>query len=80
MYAEVGVHSSDNSSVTQQTYDNSTILATIKANFPKIFGVLLWCQNYALPLQEGESAFMNDPAIVTLSDLPASVTTKRQSG
>jgi len=71
MYAEVGVHSSDDSSVTQQTYDNSTILATIEANFPKIFAVVIWCQNYALPLQLGESAFMSDPAIVTLSDVPA---------
>jgi len=80
MYAEVGVHSSDNNSVAQHTYDNSALLATIKANFPKIFAVVIFCQNYALPLQKGESAFMSDPAIVTLSDLPGSVTTKRQSG
>ena len=80
MYAEAGVHSSDNSSVALQTYDNSTILATIKANFPKIFAVVIWCQNYALPRQLGEGAFMSDPAIVTLSDLPASVTRKLQSG
>jgi hypothetical protein len=80
MYAEVGVHNSDNSTVTQQSYDNSTILATVKANFPKIFAIVIWCQNYALPLQQGESVFMNDAAIVTLSDLPASVTTKQQSG
>ncbi|MGC2462751.1 MAG: glycosyl hydrolase, partial [Steroidobacteraceae bacterium] len=58
MYAEVGVHSSNNSSVSQHSYDTSTILATINANFPKIFAVVIWCQNYALPLQEGESAFM----------------------
>jgi Glycosyl hydrolase family 26 len=80
MYAEVGVHNSDNSTVTQHAYDNSTILATIKASFPKAFAVVIWCQNYALPLQEGESAFMNDPAIVTLSDLRANVAMKRQSG
>jgi len=71
MYAEVGVHSSDNSSVSQHSYDNSALLATIKANFPKIFAVVIFCQNYALPLQKGESAFMSDPAIITLSDVPA---------
>ena len=70
MYAEVGVHTSNNSSVSQHSYDNSTILATIKANFPKIFAVVIWCQNYALPLQQGESAFMSDPAVITLSDVP----------
>jgi beta-mannanase len=70
MYAEVGVHSSDNSSVSQHSYDNSALLATIKANFPKIFAVVIFCQNYALPLQEGESAFMSDPAVITLSDVP----------
>lgn len=71
MYAELGVHTSDNSAVTQHTYDNSSVLATIKANYPKIFAAVIWCQNYALPLQNGEAAFMSDPAIVTLSDIPA---------
>jgi hypothetical protein len=71
MYAEVGVHSSNNSAVSQMTYDNSSILAAIKANFPKIFAVVPWCQNYALPLQLGENAFMSDPAVITLSDVPA---------
>ncbi len=53
------------------TYDNSALLGIIKANFPKIFAVVPWCQNFALPLQLGESAFMSDPAIITLSDVPA---------
>ena len=69
MYAEVGAHGPDNSSIVQQTYDNSTILATIEANFPDIFGVVIWCQNYALPLQLGESAFMSDPAVITLAQV-----------
>ncbi len=48
MYAETGVHSFNNSAVSLLTYDNTSILATIKANFPKIFAVVIWCQNYAL--------------------------------
>lgn len=71
MYAEVGVHNSNNSIISQLTYDNSSLLAIIKANFPKIFAVVPWCQNFALPLQLGESAFMSDPAVITLSDVPA---------
>jgi hypothetical protein len=35
---------------------------------------VIWCQNYALPLQLGEGAFMSDSAIITLSDIPASFT------
>ena len=74
MYAETGVHSFNNSAVSLLTYENTSILATIKANFPKIFAVVIWCQNYALPLQLGEGAFMSDSAIITLSDIPASFT------
>jgi mannan endo-1,4-beta-mannosidase len=79
MYAETGVHGPDNSDTAQQTYDNGTLLATIKANFPKVFAVVIWCQNYALPLQKGESAFMSDPAIITLGDLPAVAARKPKS-
>jgi hypothetical protein len=71
MYAETGAGSSDNSSIVQQTFDNSTILTTIEANFPDVFAVVVWCQNYALPLQLGETTFMNDPAVITLSQVAA---------
>jgi hypothetical protein len=70
MYAEAGVHSSNNSAISLHSYDTSSILTTIKASFPKAFAVVVWCQNYALPLQEGESAFISDPAVITLSDVP----------
>jgi hypothetical protein len=69
MYAEVGAHGSDNSSVAQQTYDNSALLDTIEAYFPDIFAVVVWCQNQALPLQLGESAFMSNPAVITLAQV-----------
>lgn len=79
MYAEMGVHTSNNSAVSQHTYDNSAILATIKANYPKVFAAVVWCQNYALPLQNGESAFMSDPSIVSLSDIPGAFSASAHS-
>jgi hypothetical protein len=69
MYAEVGVNSPTNSG----SGDYTTVLATIKANFPKVFAVVVWCQGWALSLQGGEDAFMSDPAIITLSDVPAAL-------
>ena len=50
--------------------DSSTILATVKANFPRVKAIVVWCQNWALAKQRGETAFMTDPAILTLTDLP----------
>jgi hypothetical protein len=50
--------------------DYSALLQTIKSIMPKIAGVMVWCDNDALVNQNGVSAFMNDPAVVTLSDLP----------
>jgi beta-mannanase len=47
MYAEVGVNSPQSSG----SGDYTTVLATIKANYPKIFAVVVWCQGWALPLQ-----------------------------
>jgi hypothetical protein len=70
MVAETGA-SPDASSIAPYTFDNATILATIKSNFPKVMGVVVWCQNLALSEQQGDEAFMTDPAVITLADLPA---------
>jgi hypothetical protein len=70
MVAETGA-SPDASSIAPYSFDNATILATIKSNFPKVMGVVVWCQNLALSEQQGDEAFMTDPAVITLADLPA---------
>jgi hypothetical protein len=68
MFAEAGVNGSN----TANSGNNDTgVLNAVKSGFPKAFAIVIWCQNWALPLQGGESAFMNDPAIITLSDVPA---------
>jgi hypothetical protein len=78
IYAEVGVNSPQSSG----SGDYTTVLATIKAKYPKSSPSSCGVRagRCRCRLQGGESSFMNDPAIVTLSDVPASVTTKRQSG
>ncbi|MGC2462483.1 MAG: glycosyl hydrolase, partial [Steroidobacteraceae bacterium] len=67
MFAEAGV----NGNGAAYSGNNSTMLATVKSSFPKAFAVMVWCQTWALMDQGGEDAFMSDPAIITLSDVPA---------
>ena len=71
MYTEVGIGGPSQ----QPTFsgDNSALLNTVLQNFPKVVGVMIFCQNFALPTQNGMSAFMNNPAIVNLKDLPPGI-------
>jgi hypothetical protein len=56
---------------TNTVNEDTQVLNVIKSKFPKAFAVLIWCQGWALYNQNGESDVMTDPAIVTLSDVPA---------
>jgi Glycosyl hydrolase family 26 len=69
IFAEVGGNS-NTSAERPGTFDNSTILAAVKASFPQAVAIVYWCQNEGLAQQQGPSAVLNDPAVVTLSDLP----------
>jgi hypothetical protein len=71
MLAESGVETPNNNAVAHFSGDNGQLLATVKANFPKVFAISFWCQNWALPVQNGEAAFMNDPAVISMADLPS---------
>jgi hypothetical protein len=70
MYAEMGVDSPFTSGPLHSG-DYSVLLATIQAGFPKVFAAVVWCQTWALSEQSGAAAFMNNPAIISLSDLPS---------
>ena len=59
------------SSIAPYSFDNATILATVKAYFPKIVAIVVWCQNLSLSEQQGDEAFMTDAAVITLADLTA---------
>lgn len=68
--AEVGVQSSNNDKVQQFSGDNTQLLDTVKRHYPQAVAVVLFCQHWAIPVQNGAAALMNDPAVLTLSDLP----------
>jgi mannan endo-1,4-beta-mannosidase len=68
-FGEVGSNSNDGA-VAANTFDNSTILAQVKANFPKVVGMLFWCLKQGIAKQNGASTLMSDPAIITLGTLP----------
>jgi hypothetical protein len=70
--AETGA-SSNASSVEPYTYNNDDILGVVKANFPKVVAVVVWCQNLSLSEQQGDEAFMTDSAVISLADLPAGI-------
>ena len=69
--AESGVESPNNNTVAPYSGDNSQLLDTVKTNFPRVVGIVLFCQNWALAEQNGSAAFMNDPATIAMSDLPS---------
>jgi mannan endo-1,4-beta-mannosidase len=71
MYAETGTHNSNNSAISLFTYDNEALLQAVKTVAPKAFAVVVFCQHWALSQQNGAAAFMNDPAVIALSDLPS---------
>jgi mannan endo-1,4-beta-mannosidase len=71
MLAETGVESPNNNAVAPFSGDNSQLLATVKANFPKVIALVIFCQNWALSEQNGAAALMNDPATIAMSDLPS---------
>jgi mannan endo-1,4-beta-mannosidase len=55
------------------SFDNDDILQVVKSNFPKIVGIVIWCQTQALSQQQGDEAFMTDSAILNLTDLAAAL-------
>jgi hypothetical protein len=67
--AETGVVSSDNSAVVPYAGNTNDLLQLVKASFPKVVAMVVWCQNAALSEQQGAEAFMTDSAVFNLADL-----------
>jgi hypothetical protein len=68
---EVGVESWNNSIVPQMSGDNEAYLTSIRQSAPKIVGLIYFCQNWAIPYQQNDSALMNDPSVIALNNLPS---------
>jgi len=69
-FGEVGSNSNDNAIVVD-TVNNDTIVQEVVTGYPKVVGILFWCLNQAIAKQNGASAVMSNPAVITLSDVPA---------
>jgi hypothetical protein len=71
IFAEVGGDSNNSAADIQPgQFNNSTIINTIKASFPKAVAVVFWCQNEGLNQQQGTGTVLSDPAVITLANLP----------
>jgi hypothetical protein len=68
--AEVGSNVND-SAVQVNTFDNHSIITTLKNSFPKIVGCMYWCFNQGLAQQLNPDLVLNDTACYALGDLPA---------
>ena len=51
--------------------DYSGLPALVKANYPLVKAIVVWSQKWALSVNSGASAFMNDPSTIAMSDLPS---------
>ena len=67
--AETGVLSSNNSAVAPYAGNTNELLQLVKASFPKVVAMVVWCQNAALSKQQGAESFMTDSAVFNLADL-----------
>ena len=57
--------------VPEYSGDTAAALATLISNFPQVVAAVVWPGTEALPAQNGMAAFMNNPKIINLADLPA---------
>jgi mannan endo-1,4-beta-mannosidase len=72
IYAESGASLvSEQVQFATDSLNNDSVLSLVEHDFPQIVAVISWCQSVALDNQLGASAVMNDPQVITLSDLPS---------
>lgn len=69
IYAEMGAMHGP-SPAPEFGADSGAALDTLIANFPQVVAAVVWPRTEALPDQLGMSAFMNNPKIMNLADLP----------
>jgi len=73
MIGEAGVENGDNSSVSQDSGNNDSYLQSIVQGVPDVVGIMFFCQNWAISVQNGAAALMNEPTTMAMSDLPAGI-------
>jgi hypothetical protein len=73
MIGEAGVENGNNSSVSQDSGNNDSYLQSIVQGVPDVVGIMFFCQNWAISVQNGAAALMNEPTTLAMSDLPAGI-------
>jgi Glycosyl hydrolase family 26 len=73
MIGEAGVENGDNSSVSQDSGNNDSYLQSIAQGAPAVVGIMFFCQNWAISVQNGAAALMNEPTTLAMTDLPAGI-------
>jgi Glycosyl hydrolase family 26 len=73
MIGEAGISNGNNSSITQDMGSNESYTQSIEQGTPLVVGIVFFCQNWAISVQNGAAALMNDPAVIAMNDLPAGV-------
>jgi hypothetical protein len=53
--------------------NNDSYLQSIQQGAPLVVGIMFFCQNWAISVQNGAAALMNEPTTVAMSDLPAGI-------
>jgi hypothetical protein len=73
MIGEAGVENGNNSSVSQDSGNNDSYLQSIVQGVPDVVGIMFFCQNWAISVQNGAAALMNEPTTLAMTDLPAGI-------
>jgi hypothetical protein len=73
MIGEAGIGNGNNSSISLDMGSNETYTQQVAQGTPQVVGIVFFCQHWAISVQEGAAALMNDPAVIALNELPAGI-------
>jgi len=73
MIGEAGISNGNNSLISLDMGSNETYTQQIEQGTPLVVGIVFFCQHWAISVQEGAAALMNDPAVIAMNELPAGI-------
>jgi beta-mannanase len=73
MIGEAGISNGNNSLISLDMGSNETYTQQIEQGTPLVVGIVFFCQHWAISVQDGAAALMNDPAVIAMNELPAGI-------
>jgi mannan endo-1,4-beta-mannosidase len=73
MIGEAGIGNGNNSSISLDMGNNETYTQQIEQGAPLVVGIVFFCQHWAISVQEGAAALMNDPTVIAMNELPSGI-------